>query len=116
MSLRVVPIALIAACGGGGKDSGGGPVLDETEYLEQYPSAFCEVLAECDAENFEQAYGGDLQSCVDEITSVGRDRINRGCAFDGAAAGTCVSELSEASCAAWDAGEYQESCGAIIDC
>lgn len=116
MSLRPVYLVLLLACGGGDKDSGAALALDQTEYLAQYPSAFCAVLQQCEPDSFEASYGGDLQLCVDEITTWGRDRINRDCGFDGGAAGTCVDALESVVCTDWTEGVYQESCGAIIDC
>jgi len=107
---------LLLACGGGDKDSGGTAVLDPTEYLAEYPSAFCAVLQQCESDSFEASYGGDLQLCVDEITTWGRDRINRDCGFDGGAAGICVDALEHVDCGDWSSGAYQDSCGAIIDC
>ena len=116
MRLKLCAISLLLACGGGDKDSGVGPALTESEYLTEYPSLFCGVLEQCDAEVFQASYGGDLQQCVDEITTIGRDRINQDCAFDGAAAASCVHGLQSVTCEAWADGTYQESCGAIIDC
>jgi hypothetical protein len=108
--------AFLVACSGAPKDTGALVVLDESEYLEQYPEAFCELMASCDPEVFSDSYSGDVQLCIDDLTSWGRDRINRGCAFDGAAAGQCVTELHDLSCDGWASGENQASCGAIIEC
>ena len=116
MKPHFLGLALIWACGGGGSDSGAGPALTESEYLSEYPAQFCSVLEQCDPAVFDASYDDDLQACVDEITTVGRDRINQGCAFNGAAAAACVSALKSVDCTAWSNGDYQDDCGAIIDC
>jgi hypothetical protein len=116
MSLPPVHLVLLLACGSGSGSYGGASALDQTEYLAQYPSVFCAVLQQCEPDSFEASYGGDLQLCVDEITTWGRDRLNRDCGFDGGAAGICVEALEDVVCADWTDGAYQDSCGAIIDC
>ena len=116
MNPRLFGLALMWACGGGGSDSGVGPALSTSEYLSEYPAQFCSVLEQCDPTVFAASYASEMDTCVDEITTVGRDRINQGCAFDGAAAAACVSALGTVDCTAWSNGDYQDSCGAIIDC
>jgi len=113
---RLCVLMGIVACGGGSKDSGGSAPLSESEFLEQYPTAFCELMQRCSPDEFNHNYASDLQTCVDELTTWGRDRINDGCAYDGALAGECVDVMPSADCDGWNAGEYVESCGGIIDC
>ncbi len=116
-SRRVAGIAVfVLACWGDTKDSGSVGPLSKTEYLEQYPTAFCELLERCSADEFNHIYDSDLENCVGEITTWARDRLNRRCAYDGDAAGTCVALMPDADCEAWNAGDYSESCGEIIDC
>jgi len=107
---------LVPACGGTSKDTGSADPLSKTEFLEQYPTAFCQLMERCSPDEFEHIYSSDLQACVDEITTWGRDRLSDGCAFDGEQAGICVELMPQAECDAWTAGEYADRCGGIIDC
>ncbi len=111
-----VIVFLSMACGGTSKDTGSVGPLTETEFLERYPTVFCEVMERCSPDEFNHIYSSDLDLCVEEITTWGRERLNDGCALDGVQAGACVDVMPGVDCDGWNAGDYSDSCGGIIDC
>jgi len=110
-------LCLLLGCGGKDDGDSGGPTsLTKTEYLEQYPTVYCEFLERCSPDTIADSYAGSVDECIDRMTTWGRDRLNDGCSYGGSAAAECVTLLPDANCEDWAAGVFEDSCGEIIDC
>jgi hypothetical protein len=108
----------VVGCVGSDKsqgDSAGLEVLTDQQYLEQYPTAYCEFLERCSQDTLDDSFAGSVDECIIEITTWGRDRLGT-CSMNGEAAAVCVDGLPDAACADWSAGVFEDSCGAILDC
>ena len=80
--------------------------ISEDAYLEDYPSAYCELQERCYAERFADLYNSDLQVCIEQAKEPVERALDDGmCDFDGAKAAACVDWAEGLDCATWETDE-----------
>ena len=110
--MRWFVLIALAGCSGGD----GAPEITSEEFVSEYPTGYCGLWAECNPDELERMYGGDVSICIEDLEDTQRDRLDRvGCAFDGVAAAECVDILATLECIEWEQGDGNV-CGDVIDC
>lgn len=90
---------------------------DEILFTEDYNAALCERTFECYPEEQLDLLSYDsVDTCVSYWSDETPPEIAENCAFDAAAAKTCVEETRSMSCDDFVAGEQPADCSAWILC
>ena len=80
--------------------------IGEDAYLEDYPSAYCELQERCYPERFADLFNSDRQACIEQAREPVERALDDGtCDFDGTKAAECVDWAEGLDCESWETDE-----------